>query len=105
MTPITQQYQSTMEMQTTVRDPQSSVNDEFGRLIHAAVINHRFCEMLLANPLRSIEKGYCGESFHFPREYKNRLQLIEAGSLEEFSKQALQIFTTINVANPVSVSY
>jgi hypothetical protein len=105
MTPITQQYPSIMEMQTKVRDPQSNVNDEFGRLIHAAVISHRFCEMLLANPLRSIEKGYCGESFYFPREYKERIQSIDAKSLEEFSKQVMQISNTINVAKPVTVSY
>lgn len=76
---------------TTTNDPQSAIYHEFGRLIHAAVINRGFCEMLLANPIQSIERGYKGETFQFSKEIKDRITGIQAASLEEFSAELLRI--------------
>lgn len=72
-------------------DPYESVRMECGRLIHAAVINRRFLDRLLTNPLQSIEDGYCGEKFVFTREEKQRIQHIRATSLADFSNQLLQV--------------
>jgi hypothetical protein len=72
-------------------DPQSAVKAELGRLIHAAIINKRFCQKLLTNPLSCVEDGYCGESFHFPSEFKERIQYLQAETLESLSIQLLQI--------------
>ena len=71
-------------------DPNESVRMECGRLIHAAVINRRFLDMLLTNPVKSIEIGYCGEKFAFTHEEKQRIKLIHASNLADFSNQLLQ---------------
>lgn len=71
-------------------DPNEAVRIECGRLIHAAVINRRFLNNLLANPLKSIEEGFCGEKFAFTREEKQRIRLIRASSLADFSSQLMQ---------------
>jgi len=78
---------ATMQM---LPDPQESVLMECGRLIHAAVISKRFLNTLLANPLQSIEAGFCGEKFSFTREEKQQIQQIHASSLAEFSNLLIQ---------------
>lgn len=73
------------------RNPDDAVKWECGRLIHAAVINKRFREMLLANPVKSIETGFSGEYFSFTREEKERIRHIRAKSLEDFAAQLMQV--------------
>lgn len=68
-----------------------AVKMECGRLMNAAVINKTFREMLLSNPGKSIENGYCGEKFSFTHEEKERIQTIQAHSLEEFASQLMQV--------------
>ncbi len=63
---------------------------ECSRLIHAALISRRFRDLLLANPIKSIEDGYCGEKFSFTREEKQRIKHIHASSLADLSNQLLQ---------------
>jgi hypothetical protein len=82
----------------TRQDPLESIRMECGRLIHAAVINRRFLDMLLTNPVKSIENGYCGEKFAFTHEEKQRIKLIHASNLADFSNQLLQA-----VEFPVSI--
>lgn len=91
MTPITQALSTQPVFAGVVYDPNATVKAEFGRLIHAAIINRTFRENLLSNPVRSIDNGYCGETFHFPVELKERISTIQANSLEEFSSQLLQV--------------
>ena len=71
-------------------DPTEAVKIECGRLIHAAVISRRFLSNLLANPIKSIEEGFCGEKFAFTREEKQRIRLIRASSLADFSNQLIR---------------
>lgn len=61
------------------------LNTELSRVVHAAIINRRFRENLLSDPIRSIELGFCGESFYFSRETKEQIRSIQARSLEEFA--------------------
>lgn len=63
---------------------------ECSRLIHAAVISKRFLSTLLANPIKTIEDGYCGEKFSFTREEKHHINQIRANSLSEFSNLLIQ---------------
>jgi len=84
-------------------DPDEAIKVEFSRLIHAAVINKRFCIDLLNNPERCIETGYCGERFHFPNDLKNRIKLIRAQSLEEFSNQVIKIINKSPVTETLPV--
>jgi hypothetical protein len=72
-------------------DPNEVARMECSRLIHAAVISRRFRDSLLANPIKSIEDGYCGEKFAFTREEKKRIKQIHASNLADFSNQLLQV--------------
>jgi hypothetical protein len=105
MTPISQSLASAHIASNAVYDTEAAVKAEFGRLIHAALINQRFRQKLLSNPLRSIEDGYCGESFHFPSELKDRIQLIHADSLESFSMQLLQTMNSPRVPERAVLHY
>jgi hypothetical protein len=72
------------------QDPYEFVRMECGRLIHAAVISRSFLGRLLTNPIKSIEDGFCGEKFAFTREEKQRIKLIQASTLADFSNQLIQ---------------
>lgn len=82
-------------------DPNEAARMECGRLIHAAVISRRFRDLLLANPIKSIEDGYCGEKFAFTREEKQQIKHIHASSLADFSNQLLQV---IEVSSTLSTA-
>lgn len=86
-------------------DPHMAVKTEFGRLMHAAIISKRFRENLLANPVQSIEAGFCGESFHFTHELTDRIQHIHAASLEEFSCQLLQVLNNHSLREMTVIQY
>jgi hypothetical protein len=59
------------------------------RLLTAAVINPKFCCLLLADPMSAIQVGYAGEMFELTAEEIEQICLIKAGSLQEFSTQLL----------------
>jgi hypothetical protein len=94
---------NTRSVQSTVYDPETAIKTEFSRLIHAAIINRTFCQRLLDNPLRTIESGYCGESFHFSPELKERIQLIHATTLESFSAQLLHSLSPAPLPERISI--
>jgi hypothetical protein len=60
---------------------------EVSRLLTAAVINQRFCKMLLENPGRALDTGYYGEFFRLATEEKARILSIRAQSLADFAMQ------------------
>lgn len=80
-----------IEIQASVNNTRAGAQAELGRLIHAAVVNTHFRQLLLANPLNMIDRGYLGESFHFPSEMKEQIRELQAGNLEEFSSRMLKI--------------
>lgn len=86
--------------QKTLQDPYESVMMECGRLIHAAVISRHFQSMLLADPVKSIEAGFCGEKFSFTRQEKEQIRQIRATTLAEFSNQLMQVLRTCNCLAP-----
>ena len=71
-------------------DPNEPVRVECERLIHAAVISRRFLNGLLTSPIKTIDEGFCGEKFAFTREEKQRIKLIRARTLADFSSQLMQ---------------
>lgn len=86
------QYQVKNEMVFPVqRESSESAQQECARLIHAAIISRTFRQKLLANPVKSVEAGYCGEKFYFTREEKARMKLIQAITLDEFARQLTQV--------------
>jgi hypothetical protein len=66
------------------------MNQEYNRILTAAVINQQFRQLLLANPAKAIERGYAGEKFRLGREDKTRVAAIRATSLADFALQLQQ---------------
>ncbi len=97
MTILTQVYQNGVSHKGLSTDPEETFLIECGRLLQAAVMNRRFRDSLLSDPVRAIEGGYCGEKFSFTREEKQRIRAIQATSLEDFASKVIQInhFTVV----------
>lgn len=60
---------------------------ELNRLLCAAVVNTRFCERLLADPVKAAAQGYCGETFILSKDNICRLSAIRASNLADFAAQ------------------
>ena len=67
------------------------IQQEFSRLITAAVINGQFRQALLTNPGKAISAGYGGEAFNLAGDVKQRLSTIRANSLADFASQLAQL--------------
>ncbi len=76
---------------TTMRPENKSASTEYSRILSAAVINSKFRDLLLSDPVKAVSCGYSGEQFELNREDKNRLAAIRATSLAEFAAQLSQI--------------
>ena len=63
---------------------------EISRLLTAAVINRRFCQMLLANPANALAKGYNGEAFRLEDTIRERVLSIQAHDLADFAAQLMK---------------
>jgi len=85
-------------------DSQETIKAEFGRLIHAAIINKSFQKTLLSNPNRAIEDGFFGESFQIPGSLKEQIKMMRSKSLAEFSRQVLSMLEDMKQVE-VSVSH
>jgi hypothetical protein len=62
-------------------------SQEVARLLSAAVINHRFCKLLLTNPAAALKAGFNGESFAFSPLEQEQILSIRATSLQSFVEQ------------------
>jgi len=62
---------------------------EISRIMTAAVVNSRFRQALLANPLLAIKNGYGDEQFELEDEQIKRLANIQAISLEDFATKVI----------------
>jgi hypothetical protein len=70
---------------------QNTMNDSvYSRIISAAVINERFCNLLLNDPEKAITNGYSGETFEMNSEDKMLLSSIRANNLSDFALQLVQ---------------
>lgn len=69
--------------------PLLGVSSELNRLLTAAVVNRRFCRLLLTNPLGALTHGYRGESFRLNPIEIRRVSAIRATSLRDFALQLL----------------
>lgn len=65
-------------------------NQEYSRILTAAVINLQFRQLLLSNPAKAIDSGYGGEVFQLAREEKTRVAAIRATTLADFASQLRQ---------------
>ncbi len=73
---------------STLTEKRTVINDrEIGRLIAAAVINKRFCDLLLSDPSQAITQGFQGESFHIAGKDRELILSIKAKTLSDFAQQ------------------
>lgn len=80
----------------------AATSPEVNRLLTAAVVNRRFCRMLLANPVGALTLGYRGEAFRLNPAELRRISAIRATSLRDF---ALQLLVNDEVENNGEVVY
>lgn len=69
---------------------QLSQNREVNRLLSAAVVNRRFCTLLLADPSVALKAGYNGDAFHLSAEEASIIQSIHASTLQDFAAHLLE---------------
>lgn len=60
---------------------------ELSRLLTAAVVNRRFCHLLLTNPETALASGYNGEAFRLGSDEQKLVLSIQAHSLADFARQ------------------
>jgi len=77
--------------------PSLSPNGELSRLIAAAVVDQRFRELLLENPVAALESNYGSESFHLTPEEKALVLSIQCPtSLADFAEQLTKNYLKAN---------
>ncbi len=86
-----QQKEQTRQLDKTRERSETAFSTEVNRLLSAAVINQRFCNLLLSDPLRAITLGFNGEAFAFSAEEKSLLLAIHANTLQSFAEQVAAI--------------
>jgi len=64
-------------------------HSEVNRLLAAAVVNKKFRQLLLNDPVRALETGYQGEKFTFSRGDHDLIVSIQAKSLAELAGQLI----------------
>jgi hypothetical protein len=67
---------------------------ELNRLLAAAIVNHRFCCLLLEEPELAIQNGFQGETFLFAPEELALILSIRAKSLADLANQLVRTFST-----------
>ena len=60
---------------------------ELNRLLVAAVVSHRFCQLLLSSPLIALAAGYRGQPFKLTPAERSHVLAIHATSLQDFARQ------------------
>jgi len=83
---------------STQTPPQSK---EINRLLTAAVVNRKFCSLLLADPGQAVTSGYNGETFALTPEEVEQIRSIKAATLREFALQLLTEKSPVEMQPPV----
>jgi hypothetical protein len=69
------------------KDALSTRRGELSRLMIAAVVNKKFCDLLLTNPKLALAAGCNGEVFHLAPEEYHLILSIQATSLADLATQ------------------
>jgi len=75
--------------QTELTTQTLSQSKEINRLLTAAVVNRKFCSLLLADPIQAVTSGYNGETFALTPEEVQQIRSIKASTLRDFVLQLL----------------
>jgi hypothetical protein len=71
------------------REKSWTCSQEISRMLTAAVVSRKFCQLLLADPLLAMRSGYNGETFQLSADETNLLSSIRATTLRDFAEQLL----------------
>lgn len=83
-------YQSTISLAL----PEQANNDrmELSRLMAAAIISPKFCNLLLKDPDMAIKTGFQGEEFSFSTGERDLILSIRTDSLSDLADQLARTF-------------
>jgi hypothetical protein len=70
-------------------DAPSPWSFELNRLLCAAIVNQRFCQLLLSEPETALRLGFNGESFTLSAQERSQILAIRATTLQGFTQQLL----------------
>jgi hypothetical protein len=76
--------------------PITSNRRELSRLLSAAVVNKKFCRLLLTDPEIALASGYNGESFRLAKEEHELIMSIRAQNLADFARQLTHNHSGVN---------
>lgn len=68
---------------------QPTLSSELNRLFCAAIVNRRFQQYLLRDPLGAVDAGYNDERFELTDQERQALQSVRASSIEELAAQVI----------------
>lgn len=71
---------------------QSNDRLELSRLMAAAVLNPKFCTLLLTDPAAAIDNGFQGEEFSFSAGERDLILSIRSNSLADLADQLARTF-------------
>jgi len=100
----TKTYQSSISLALP-----DQVNDrmELSRLMAAAIISPKFCNLLLKDPDMAIKTGYQGEDFSFSEGERDLIRSIRSNSLADLADQLSRTFdgqTPVSMRAPVRLN-
>jgi hypothetical protein len=91
------------EMKIESYQPQQRhCSSELSRILTAAVINKRFQQKLLKDPIHAIDSGYGSEHFQLSSRERSLVAGIKANSIEDFASQLLHSRERVSIALPVA---
>ena len=80
-----------MNLSSYYKPSQMPGGRELSRLLTAAVINQRFCHLLLNYPDKALATGFNGESFRLARDERDRVLAIRAKTIADFARQLADV--------------
>jgi hypothetical protein len=86
-------------------DIKADLMGEVSRVLCAAIVNPNFREALLDNPMKSIEYGYCGETFHLPANLLHKIAEIKCKTLEHFSSEVISLVDSLSIQETAGFAY
>jgi hypothetical protein len=91
---VFRQHSESQRQQDRLREREkekTQSHPEFSRLLSAAVVSQRFCQLLLSHPEEALAVGCNGESFSLSPQEKALVLAIQADDLQGFACQLLAL--------------
>jgi len=86
--------QAAVSRQSVSNGFSGTYSTDLNRILTAAVVSRRFCNLLLSDPQAALRNGYNGETFQLSDSERQLITSIRAGSLQEFASQLVAEFAS-----------